>query len=78
MTLDPALPAYGENVGTPAGNMQLCREIAETLARDQDVLPVEARTLIVAATKKGWPDPIDDARFVVTRMKQGNEESRGM
>jgi pimeloyl-ACP methyl ester carboxylesterase len=81
MTLDPASPAYGENVGAPAGNMQLCRDITGTLARDQDVRPVEARTLIVAATKKGWmkfPDPIDDARFVVTRMKQGNKESRGI
>jgi pimeloyl-ACP methyl ester carboxylesterase len=81
MTLDPASPAYGENVGSPAGNMQLCCHITETLARDQDVLPVKARTLIVAATKNGWmkfPDPVDDARFVVTRMKQGNEESRGM
>ena len=61
--------------------MQLCSHITETLTHDQDVLPVKARTLIVAATKSGWmkfPDPIDDARFVVTRMKQGNKESRGM
>lgn len=86
MTLSPASPSYVENVingrkdGDP--NLKLCCEMFETLAKDQRVKPVKsARTLIVAGTRSGrmyFPDPVEDARFVVERMKEGNQGSKGM
>ena len=84
ISLDPAEPSYADEVGKAASqcaSMKLCGEIFETLAKDQDVLPVKARTLIVAGTKSTktkFPDPVEDARFVVERMREGNKESKGM
>ncbi len=84
ITLDPADPSYGDEVSKVANEcatMKLCREIFETLAKDQDVLPAKARTLIVAGTKSTYtkfPDPIEDVGKVVERMREGNKESRGV
>ena len=64
-----------------ACTMSLCREVVGAIVSDAEILPAPARTLMVAATKRGLlptNDKIEDARMVADIMKEGNGESRAV
>jgi pimeloyl-ACP methyl ester carboxylesterase len=67
--------------GTGVCNVQLCRDIIAVLCSTDEIAPVKARTLVVAATKRGVVpsnDSVEDAMMVgriVMSKGGGNAES---
>jgi pimeloyl-ACP methyl ester carboxylesterase len=62
-----------------ACTLQLCREVIAILVTDEEIPPVQARTLVVAATKRGFlptNDSVKDAKMVRECVKKGNLESK--
>lgn len=65
--------------GTGVRSVQLCRQIIAVLCSTDEVKPVKARCLVVAATKRGVVpsnDSVEDAKVVGRIVRSGNEESR--
>jgi pimeloyl-ACP methyl ester carboxylesterase len=64
-----------------ACTISLCREVVRTIVSDAEIRSAAARTLMIAATKRGLlptNDRIEDARMVANIMKEGNSESRAV
>jgi pimeloyl-ACP methyl ester carboxylesterase len=64
-----------------ACTMSLCREVVGTIVSDAEILPAPARTLMIAATKRGLlptNDRTEDAKMVADIMKEGNGASRAV
>jgi pimeloyl-ACP methyl ester carboxylesterase len=56
---------------------QICNSMMMSLEKDSPI-DVNVRTLIIAGTASGngkFPDPLDDARFVIQELRKSNPES---
>ncbi|KAI9733990.1 MAG: hypothetical protein M1834_002647 [Cirrosporium novae-zelandiae] len=61
--------------------IQLCREVLAVIVSRDEIKPAKARTLVIAATKRGLVpsnDSVEDAKMVAEIMKKENGESKAV
>jgi pimeloyl-ACP methyl ester carboxylesterase len=76
--LDIIIPRGGHDESTPC-RLPLCRDVIAALVSDEEIAPATARTLVIAATKRGFlptNDSVASTKRVGEIMKRGNSESK--